>query len=334
MEEKNKINVKYNAGEMISPYDETYPTALLSNSIGKAFNKVDNAVGNIYKAVSKSLPDIAELSKLLKKDFRYVLDISDDVKKKIANGQLKLTVENGGKIYAQFKNGGRYGKKIPVKKEVFSQDLDPAQMANAMQMRAIQNQLEDISNQLLLIDSSAREILKGQQNDRIALYYSGLSLYLESKNVSDEQIKQQLLLQALKTLADARFQLDLTFKADVEYLKNKEFNKHRKEKIQLIDEKMENISQSFKYIHQSSILRAAIYCEQGELSAMTYVLNDYSKFINNNISKNASMLSEYDKTDSGIENTGWKARANLELDVSSIYNQINKSEKILYLRAE
>lgn len=320
--------------ELLSLYDDNYPVQLLSTNIDRMLELADAAVDKIYHKVSKYVSDVAQVKKASSTDFRYVLDVSDDVKKKIASGELKLTVENSGKTYAQFKNNGKYGKKIPIKREDFGGEIDPVQIANAMQLRAIQNQLETVSEQLLLIDSSTHQILQGQQNDRIAMYYSGLSLYLEAQNISDDVMKKQLLAQSLRALNEASFQLNLTFKSDVEYLENKEYEKHKKQGTSLIDEKMSNINQSFKYIHQASMLRAGIYCEQGELTAMTTVLGEYSKFIADRIAVNAGLLAECDAIDKGIEGTGWKARANLRVDIDDISRQIFQKNKVIYLTTE
>lgn len=320
--------------ETISLYDDNYPVKLLSNGLNNVLNLANIAVEKVYKSVSKHASDMAQIPRALTKDFKLVLDVTDDVKKKIATGELKLTVENGGKTYAQFRNGSRYGKKIPVKKEEFCQGIDPVQMANAMQMRAIQSQLENMTEQLSLIDSSARQILQGQQNDRIAMYYSGLSLYLEAKNISDDVMKKQLIAQALRALNEATFQLNLNLKSEIEYLKRKEFKKHKKNSVELIDEKINNINQSFKYINQASLLRAGIYCELGELTAMTSVLNEYSKFIKERIAGNAELLVECDVADTGLPKSGWKARANLHLDMDDISRKIEQKDKVLYLTME
>lgn len=315
----------------VSPFDDEYPVYLLSSNLQRTMGLADVAIDKVFKTVSKESLLAAQAVKSLHKDFRYVLDISDETKKQIAKGNIKLTVESGGKTYAQFKNGNKYGKKIPVKKEDFGQGLDPVQMANAMQMRAIQSQIEEMSDQIQLIDCSAREILQGQQNDRIALYYSGLSLFLEAQNISDETLKKQLLAQSLKSLSEATFQLNLTLKSDIEYMQKKSFEKGKRKMMELLDERIDNINQSFKYIHQATLLRAGIYCQQGEMTAMGSVLKEYSDFIEQRIAGNANMLSEYDVHDIGATDKGWKARAAFKLDISDINNLLTYEEKVIYL---
>ncbi len=66
-------------------------------------------------------------------------------------------------------------------------------MANAMQLRALQTQVKEMQDCITLIDLNVRDVVRGQQNDRLALYQSGLELFLEARNVSDDALKRQLL---------------------------------------------------------------------------------------------------------------------------------------------
>jgi len=94
---------------------------------------------------------------------------------------------------------------------------------------------------------------------------------------------------------------------------------------------MQSIEQSFSFIHQASMLRAAIYCKEGELQAMSSVLSEYSHFIGGTIAPNAQLLAECDKNDSGTERGTWKSRKNLELDVTELVKRLDAPRKTLYL---
>ncbi|HNW05231.1 MAG TPA: hypothetical protein PKI76_07635, partial [Oscillospiraceae bacterium] len=84
-------------------------------------------------------------------------------------------------------------------------------------------------------------------------------------------------------------------------------------------------------IHQATMLRAGIYCNEGELSAMSTVLNEYSYFIDSTIAKNAGILAQCDRTDTGTDKGVWKTRAKLKLDVSEFNKQLNAPDKTIYL---
>ena len=51
---------------------------------------------------------------------------------------------------------------------------------------------------------------------------------------------------------------------------------------------------------QASLLKAGIYCKEGEFLAMGVVLEEYARFINGTVSKNAKLLSQCDVLDKGV----------------------------------
>ena len=203
----------------LSPFSAEYPVELLSNGLKLKLAQAGNIVENIYRAVEKASPMVAQVREATKKGYKYVVDATESTLEAIDSGKIKLTTENSGKMYAQIREAnGHYGSKLPIKKEVFAKGIDPIQMANALQMKALQEQVLQIANQIAVIDHSVREVIQGQQNDRIGLYYSGLTLYLEARNVNDPEMKKALIAQSLRALSEARFQLGLAMQSDIKYL--------------------------------------------------------------------------------------------------------------------
>ena len=316
----------------LSPFSAEYPVELLSNGLKLKLAQAGNIVENIYRAVEKASPMVAQVREATKKGYKYVVDATESTLEAIDSGKIKLTTENSGKMYAQIREAnGRYGSKLPIKKEVFAKGIDPIQMANALQMKALQEQVQQIANQIAVIDHSVREVIHGQQNDRIGLYYSGLSLYLEARNVNDPEMKKALIAQSLRALSEARFQLGLAMQSDIKYLAEGDFKIGKGKSVGLIDSRINSINQSFAFIHQATMLRAGIYCNEGELAAMSTVLNEYSYFIEGTVAKNAGLLVQCDKSDTGTEKGVWKSRAKLKLDVAEFNKQLNTHDKTIYL---
>ncbi len=328
--EESKFDLAEPVMQGISPYDVSYPVVLLSNGIKNELERAQVVAQSIYRAVVREMPTLTQVQQAMNKGCRYVVDASDSTLKAIESGALKLTQENG-KTYAQLRVDGKYGSKLPIKKEAFRKGIDPTQMANALQMQALQDQIQDVANQLILIDGSVREVLQGQQNDRIGLYYSGLSLFLESRNVSDAGLKNALQAQALKALAESTFQLKLTMESDIRYIEQKEYDKAKGKRKDLIVEHMNNINQSFAFIHQATMLRAGIYCDIGEHRSMAQVLEEYSHFIETDIAQNAALLSQYDINDDGTPTGLWASRSQLQLDTAELSKALNNPQKTLYL---
>ena len=331
MESKeNSFDLTKVSMQEISPYDASYPVVLLSNGIKSELIRAQEVAQNIYRTVVREMPALTQIQQAMDKGCRYVVDATDSTLKAIESGALKLTQENG-RTYAQLRVNGKYGTKLPIKKEVFRKGIDPTQMANALQMQALQDQIQDVTEQLVLIDGSVREVLQGQQNDRIGLYYSGLSLFLESQSVSKEGLRNALQAQALRALTESTFQLKLTLESDIRYIDYKEYDKVKGKRKELILGRMDSINQSFAFIHQATMLRAAIYCNIGEHGSMARVLEEYSHFIETDISKNAVLLSQYDINDDGTSTGLWASRCQLKLDTTELSKALNNPQKTLYL---
>lgn len=119
--------------------------------------------------------------------------------------------------------------------------------------------------------------------------------------------------------------------SDIQYIKKKEYEKAKGKRKNLIVEHMNNINQSFAFIHQATMLRAGIYCDIGEHASMVRVLEEYSYFIDNDVAKNALLLSQYDMNDDGTETGLWASRSQLRLNTTELSKALNSTEKTLYL---
>lgn len=318
----------------LSPYSTSYPLQVFTGAIDNQLEKTYQTAKHIYSSVVKQSPVFATLYSGGKKDIRLVVDASDQMLKAIKNGTIKLMTDRSGNSYAQVMNGNVFGEHIPVKMESYSPGVNALQLANSLQMLAMQQQIESISQQIVQIDKRARSILTGQQNDRIGLYYSGVTQYLESTKISDPILKKQMIAQALRCLSEATYQLMITMQTEIKSLAEKEYAQLKGKSVAEIDEKMNVINQSFAFIHQASILRAGIYCQENEIEAMTTVLNEYSRFIGTTVERNVELLAQMDKNDFGTDNGIWMSRQVFSLDISAFANQIEKQDKIVYIGTE
>lgn len=320
----------------ISPYEQQYPLELLSKSIESRLAKSKDVVGKLYENITEAAPELAQVYQATKNnDMQLVVDASKQLLRDIESGKVKLSYSKDGKIFAQLlDDNNHFGSKIPIKKEYHGNPIEPMQLANMLQLQAVQNQIEAMTNQLFEIDRSVKEVLQGQQNDRIGLYYSGLQLFLEAKSTEDSYLRKMLIAQAQRALSDAECQLRMKIESDISFLRNEEYKNDKRKSYLIIQEKMNSIHQSFGFIHQSSMLRAGIYCHENELPAMNAVLKQYSHFIEDAISKNSGLLIECDKNDDGTSAGIWNSRKNLKLIVPEIKNRINENNEYIELEGE
>lgn len=305
----------------LSPYDNEYPMNFLMSRLRSGIESAQISIANVVNAVLESAPSMIHPASDNRSSIRYIVNMDEKTIRDIENGLVKLDCRDDGKIFAQIReSNGHFGHKFDIQKEVsdIKNEIDPTNLYNAAAMLAIQKQIEQVHVQLENIDAHINEVVQGLQNDRMGLYYSGAALFIESQNISDTALKQRLASQALATLAEAYFRLSLSVRSDITYLLNREYRKKGINSVEAIDEHMTNINKSFAAIHQAALLRAGIYCNFNEISAMTCVLKEYSAFINEVIAPNSGLLAEFDCNDKGYENGVWKSRSKLSLDVSEI----------------
>ncbi len=312
----------------MSPYDDFLPVKLLEDAFVERYHESQKVTEKIWDDVLKDSFPGALAQKQGGDNIRLVVDAGDDFLDDYKTGAVKLVKENG-QIFAQLRSNGRYGKKLPLMEEHYLDGPDTLSVQNAIYLQAIGEQLGNMARQIETIDTNVKEVLTGQQNDRLGLYYSGVALYLEASKIEDKNFRNQLIAQSLKTLSDAIFQLTLSLKSDIRYLADKQYNSDKKRAYVLLEEKMVSIDRAFMAIHQSTIMKAGIYLQQGEIKAAISVLQEYERFITGTVVKNASMLSQCDTRDSGKEDGVWKTRARLRLDMKDAMRKMNRTRVLI-----
>jgi len=316
----------------VSPYDEIFPMMFLLDAFNLQFAKVDKITMKICDEVVTQSAEFFQQRVEVDK-IRLVVDASEETLRDIHEGRIKLVEENGN-MYAQLRRNGRYSSKLPIKEEVYNDGWNFDQITIAMQLKTIQESLVMISKQLRVIDERVQEVVNGQQNDRLGTYYSGVALYIESTCVSNEEMRKNLIAQSIRALTESIFQMTFVVQSDIKYLSSREFDKQKKIRTELIRERMNRINQSFSTIHHASVLKAGIYCKEGELLAASAVLEEYARFIKGTISNNTELLSQCDIMDKGSEIGIWKCRARLELDISKLTSKMKDPNKTIYIDLE
>ena len=313
-----------------SLYDDSLPMKILEQAFEMQVEKAEKATNKLVSDVLKTQQYGPHKLSEGKEKMRLVVDGSDDLIKDYQNGVIKLAKEKGH-VVAQIKNNGKYGPKLPIKEETYLDGPNSLEIMNACQLKNIADSLQELSNQMLAIDENIKEVLRGQQNDRLGLYYSGVSLYLEANRVSDPAFKNSLISQSLKALSDANYQLVLTMQSDIQYLARREYESDKRHKFNLMNEKINNINKAFSAIHQATLMKAGIYCQCGEINAMTSVFNEYALFIQNTIVPNAKILTQCDVNDTGKLDGTWSSRSLLLEKVTKVVNQLNIPGDEMYI---
>ena len=263
---------------------------------------------------------------------QYVVDMSPDLLEKIEKGVVKLDYSKDGRVFAQLRDANNhFGKKLSIKRELINNGVDPQELRMAVQMAAVQQKLQAIVETLDDISEGVSEVLKGQQNDRFGLYYSGMSLMLEAREVQDETMRKLISSQALKALSDATGQLTQDIQEQIRYLLDGDYKKGKKGTRRAeLDERMNSINKCFDAIHRAAVLKAAIYFDAGETAALLLAVEEYARFVNRAIAPYAGKLIEFDQSDTLLMDGKWETRVKALSEASELRKALT-SETTFYL---
>ncbi len=266
-------------------------------------------------------------------DFRLVVDVDDSFKESYKEGAVKLVVNKNGDIQAQIKrDDGKFGKKLPIKEELIDNGITTEELQIAFQTEMLQNLLYSIIDTLSEIENEIKSILQGQKNDRMGLFYSGMSLYLEAKRIQDNELRKQIIAQSIRSISEAGAQIMQEVRFDIQYLVNKEYMKEKK-KEESINTRMTRIKENFEAIYKSYFMKAMIYSENNENMAMLSVLEEYGRFINRMISPYVNTLTECDSDDTLLSGGIWEKRAETFIEAGKVRKAL-EGETTFYLVKE
>ena len=292
-----------------SIYDEQFAITDLQEVIERREEESDMVIESIRETIKKAF----EHDKNTKKT-RIVVD-EEAIAEAEAQG-YEIEINKAGEMFAQMRGkDGRFGRKLPIKEELAENGITVEEVELAIQMKAIQNLLRSVLDTLEEIDSRVTEVIKGQENDRLGLFFSGLSIYNEARMIQDKSLKRQLISQAIKAFSDSGAQMIQQIRSDMEYLSTKQYRGTKA--IEKIDEKMTSIQRCCHVVRQIMYMKMAIYCECHENGAMIASIDEYKRFLECMITPYAGMLTELDKNSHLIESGKWGQMAkSLEICVN------------------
>lgn len=292
------------------------------NDLKKTIQTKQTEADSILNKISEIIKAVAiaeETPQTEKEDMRFVVNMTEDIKTAIKTGKLKLDYnKKTGELYAQLRENNRFGKKLSIKEEVVESGIEPSEVASAVQLQMISEQLENLVETLESIGEGVLLILQGQENDRIALYYSGQNLYLESRNIQDEVLKKYIVAQAVQSLSEANAKMVQQVKSDIKFLIEKQHMRQKGKRIKAIDETVRSINKAFEVIYYSAVMKAGIYYENGEIPAMLTVMDEFGKFINQLILPYVPKLIEYDGNVAYFKGSVWEQRVNSLLEMNTL----------------
>ncbi len=289
---------------------------------------------SIAKTEAESNEIILKMKKILRETAadddkkKYYLDLSEEVRDALDRGQAEFIQGSNGDVYAQLRGtNGEFGPKIPIKEEMDNNDITYEELQMAIQNEAIAEQLKNIIGTLKEIELQISETKESLRNDRIGLFYSGLSIYIEATQVTDNALQKLLISQAIKAFSDSQSQMIQEIRTSIEFLSNGQY-KNRKKSVSLIDENLQTIKQCYEIVFKSALMKAKIYHDIHEIRAMAISFEEFGRFINKMISPYVGILSELDKDSLFISKGPWGQISNTLVSCNSIIEKLTMKESL------
>ena len=202
-----------------------------------------------------------------------VADFTPEQAQQMAQGALKLMRrKDTGELVGTLMNaqGGGIAAQVNLKEMILT-----APKANPYVMAAlvtVQLALKEINQKIEEVSKALARIEIGQYNDRFAGFLSARQQMAEAMRVSDPQIRQELLINAIKTANDSIAQLQFAIYTDANYLMvEKPRGKER-------DNRKELLEKSIGYLNASTQLVASAYIAMSEAPAVVAVLKNHQEF--------------------------------------------------------
>lgn len=242
--QKNEVKTSaFDGFDFLSIFDEQFSIDDFDKSIQTGSKTSEGILSKARNAVRNAYGELDDDDA-----YHYEVSMTDELKHDIDSGEVSLVTGKDGLVYAQLRGDkGRFGKPLPIEKHLEEQGLTVEQIELAMQMDAIRTQLESMIAMIKTIEGRVTEVIQGQHNDRIGLFYSGLSLYAESQRISNDSLRTLTQANALKALSDANSQVIQEIRTNIEYLVTEQYI-GSKNITKEIDERLSSINKCYDVV--------------------------------------------------------------------------------------
>ena len=307
--------------KIINMFDEQFSVSSFEREIDADSHNSEETISAAKDIVKKVVGEQDEK--------KYSVNLTDDIKNALDKGEVEFVKGKNGEVFAQLRNkNGKFGEKLSITEGLEDAGIAFDDLKIAIQMEAIAEQLKDVTTTLKEIETQISEVALDRRNDRIGLFYSGMSLYMEASQISDDAFKKHLMAQALKAISDANSQLIQDIRTSIEFLSTEQY-KTRKKPLKLVEENINTVKQCYEIVYKATLMKALIYHEAHELVAMAAVIEEYSEFVEKMIVPHIGLLSELDKDSKFISKGSWGRIATTRLNCEEIKNKLNMQDRLV-----
>lgn len=267
----------------------------LINNAEKLLNNIESMLYSapaFIGAVRAAIPEEA-----------YQVILTDEQKKKIASGALKLMTKKDGSLMANLINPET--KKIVSTVSLGKVQMTP-ELTQAMTSYATQMQMAQIAEQIQAVQVAVEEVRQGQEYDRLATAYSCQQKLLQAIAIQNPRLKEMALMKLVSDAEDSRNLLMQSQSSNAAFIKSqpesfwgKVVSGATPEKI---NARMNELRESLCAVNMVSLTEAIAYQELGETEAAKLSLQYYADYLQKVYLESSGFIERLDMIDPSPEN--------------------------------
>lgn len=281
------------------------PETLFENDPEMQKNYFVKNAGRVFDQIHDTLcalPAFLEVVERLVPVEEWVLVFTDEQRKELAKGALKMMAKKNGDIIAKVVDPKTHQivANIPVKQVERIKDITPA-----MNDFMVQMQLANLAQELKEIHSVVSRIQQGLEFDRLASAYSNERKLKYARQIQNKELQTQALLMIAHSAEDSRSRLMLGMKENIDFIMHQpenEFIKLFATNPKEINDRMNEIRSRVVAINQDSMTEATAYWALGEKQAALNTIENYRLFLEDSELTQREVLNRLDVVDPNPEN--------------------------------
>ena len=268
----------------------------------KPWVKYAKAAIDKVEKILYAMPAFVDMIKKAVSDELLRAVLTDEQKKQITEGALKLMTKKDGSLLATLVDPEtkKIVAKVPLEKVTFAPDLTEAVTNFATQM-----QMAQIAEQIQQVQRAIEEVRQGQEYDRLAMAYSCQQKLLQAMQITKPALKERALLQIASSAEDSRNLLMQSQNANLQFITKqpedywgKILSGFKQEKV---NQRLGEIRAGLSAVNMVSLAEAMAYQEMGETAAARQSLLYYAEYIDRAYLCDSKLVERLDQIDPSPE---------------------------------
>ncbi|WP_308610479.1 hypothetical protein [uncultured Granulicatella sp.] len=281
------------------------PEMLFENDSEMQKNYFVKNAGRVFDQIHDTLcalPAFLEVVERLVPVEEWVAVFTDEQKKELAKGALKMMAKKDGDIIGVLVNPKTHEivANVPLKQVERIKDINPA-----MNDFMVQMQLATLAQEMKEIHRVVSRIQQGLEFDRLASAYSNERKLKHARQIQNKELQTQALLMIAHSAEDSRSRLMLGMKENIDFIMHQpenEFIKLFRTNPKEINDRMNEIRSRVVAINQDSMTEATAYWALGEKQAALNTIENYRMFLEDLELTKREVLNRLDVVDPNPEN--------------------------------